>query len=389
MTAGEVGRWPAPALPPALLSPPETAARTGDRSQRSGWRGAGAHTPPPGAFAPHSRTTGDVARPACLRRSRGVRSFTFHFRESKCLVFEGALEKKRVVHTGDAEPLSPSGCPRLPGRRDHSVGGDPGQLPPGWARSRPKVPPRRPVLDRKWAVRSPGPLTGFGCAGQGGRRRGAQRELMDSMLTCRVRQSPGHGLGRRRGPEGQERRVVGSGTQDFLSGARWDWLQAGWAWGAMGRALASSSGADTMSPRVLPRPSVHVSASSSQTGLGTALGLHFTLVTSLKTPSTHSPVMRGGGGQRCTGGPGGRSPARDRPRHAAGGAGPGPVGCTGPCRAVSGRAVLPGRGPRPAPTDGQAAHPRRRRKVTRTAMGRRKPHHELRSGQALRVNEAD
>lgn len=295
MTAGEVGRWPAPALPPALLSPPETAVHRGDRSQRSGWRGAGAHTPPPGAFAPHSRTTGDVARPARLRRSQGVRSFTFHFRESKCLVFEGALEKKRVVHTGDAEPLSPSGCPRLPGRRDHSVGGHPGQLPPGWARSRPKVPPRRPVLDRKWAVRSPGPLTGFGCAGQGGRRRGAQRELMDSMLTCHVRQSPGHGLGRRRGPEGQERRVVGLGTWDFLSGARGDWLQAGWAWGAMGRALASSSGADTMSPRVLPRPSVRVSASSSQTGLGTALGLHFTLVTSLKTLSTHSPVMRGGG----------------------------------------------------------------------------------------------
>lgn len=156
-------------------------------------------------------------------------------------------------------------------------------------------PPRQPVLDRKWAVRSPGPSTGFGCASQGGRRRGAQRELMDSMLTCRVRQSPGHGLGRRRGPEGQERRVVGLGTRDFPSGARGDWLQAGWAWGAMGRALASSSGADTMSPRVLPRPSVRVSASSSQTGLGTALGLHFTLVTSLKTLSTHSPIMRGGG----------------------------------------------------------------------------------------------
>lgn len=124
-------------------------------------------------------------------------------------------------------------------------------------------------------------------------------------------------------------------------------------------------------------------------GIGDCPRTAFYLSHLFKDPLHTQPRYEGQGGQRCTGGPGGRSPARDRPCHTAGGAGPGPVGCTGPCRAVSGRAVLPGRGPRPAPTDGQAAHPRRRRKVTRTAMGRRKPHHELRSGQALRVNEAD
>lgn len=289
-----MGRWPAPALPPALLSPPETAARTGDRSQRSRWRGAGAHTPPPGAFAPHSRTTGDVARPARLRRSRGVRSFTFHFRESKCLVFEGALEKKRVVHTGDAEPLSPSGCPRLPGRRDPSIGGDPGQLPPGWARSRPKAPPK---------AACPGQEVGSEVAWALDRLRVCWPGRQET--GCPARADGQHAdLPRPSEPRTRPGQAAGAGGPGAAGGGVGDtglpvWSERGLAAGRVG------VGCDGAGPRLVlgcrhhvpPRPpeAVRVSASSSQTGLGTALGLHFTLVTSLKTPSTHSPVMRGGG----------------------------------------------------------------------------------------------
>lgn len=209
-------------------------------------------------------------------------------------MFEGALEKKRVVHTGDAEPLSPSGCPRLPGRRDPSIGGDPGQLPPGWARSRPKAPPK---------AACPGQEVGSEVAWALDRLRVCWPGRQET--GCPARADGQHAdLPRPSEPRTRPGQAAGAGGPGAAGGGVGDtglpvWsergLQAGWAWGAMGRALASSSGADTMSPRVLPRPSVRVSASSSQTGLGTALGLHFTLVTSLKTLSTHSPVMRGGG----------------------------------------------------------------------------------------------